>query len=135
VAAPNSDYYIESFCKQVLRRDYFIRSARITDHTGHTVAVAHREGLFPLMTPEESSRAAVQAAIRAATRDKFKSKIGGVQYSISRYVNLVRATVPISDGTKNRFLLLITFDIDAEADSIVQKKILPYIEDNRRYFL
>ena len=87
------------------------------------------------MTPEESSRAAVQAAIRAATRDKFKSKIGGVQYSISRYVNLVRATVPIKDGTKNGFLLLlITFDID-EADSIIQKKILPYIEDNRRYFL
>jgi hypothetical protein len=128
-AADDSDYYIESFCKQVLRRDYFIRSARITDH------VVHREGLFPLMTHEESSRAAVQAAIRAATRDKFKSKIGGIQYSISRYVNLVRATVPINDGTKNRFLLLITFDIDAEADSIIQKKILPYVEDNRRYFL
>jgi hypothetical protein len=87
------------------------------------------------MTPEESSRAAVQAAIRAATRDKFKSKIGVIQYSISRYVNLVRATVPINDGTKNRFLLLITFDIDAEVDSILRKKILPYIEDNKRYFL
>jgi hypothetical protein len=70
----------------------------------------------------------------AAIRHKFKSKIGGIQYSI-RYVNLVRATVPINDGTKNRFLLLITFDIDAEADSIIQKKILPYVEDNRRYFL
>src|SRR5918911_5519859 len=134
-AADDSDYYIESFCKQVLHRDYFIRSARITDHVGHTIAVVHREGLSPLMTHEESSRAAVQAAIRAATRDKFKSKIGGIQYSISRYVNLVRATVPINDGTKNRFLLLITFDIDAEADSIIQKKILPYVEDNRRYFL
>ena len=135
MAAADSDYYIESFCKQVLSRDYFIRSARITDHVGHTIAVAHREGLFPLMTPEESSRAAVQAAIRAATRDKFKSKIGGILYSISRYVNLVRATVPINGGTKNRFLLLITFDIDAEVDSILQKKILPYIEDNKHYFL
>ena len=135
MATSSSDYYIESFCKQVLSRDYFIRSSRITDCVGHTIAVAHREGLFPLMTPEESSRAAVQAAIRAATRDKFKSKIGGIQYSISRYVNLVRATVPINDGTKNRFLLLITFDIDAEVDSILRKKILPYIEDNKRYFL
>jgi hypothetical protein len=131
-----ADYYIESFCKHgILSRDYFIRSARITDHLGHTIAVAHREGLFPLMTPEESLRAAVQAAIRAATRDKFKSKIGGILYSISRYVNLVRATVPINDGTKNRFSLLITFDIDAEVDSILQKKVLPYIEDNKHYFL
>ena len=135
MAVSVSDYYIESFCKHVLSRDYFIRSARITDHLGHTIAVAHREGLFPLMTPEESLRAAVQAAIRAATRDKFKSKIGGILYSISRYVNLVRATVPINDGTKNRFLLLITFDIDAEVDSILQKKVLPYIEDNKHYFL
>jgi hypothetical protein len=54
-AAADSDYYIESFCKQVLSRDYFIRSARITDHVGHTIVVAHRERLFPLMTPEESS--------------------------------------------------------------------------------
>lgn len=119
----------------MLNRDYFIRSARITDHLGHTIAVAYREGLVPMMTPEESSRAAVQAAIRAATRDKFKSKIGGIQYSISSYVNLVRATVPITVGPKNRFLLLLTFDIDAEADSIIRKKILPYIEYNRSYFL
>jgi hypothetical protein len=133
--ADDDDYYLDRFCKQVLNRDYFIRSARITDQVGHTIAVAYRQGLVPLMTPEESSRAAVQAAIRAATRDKFKSKIGVIQYSISRYVNLVRATVPIKDGTKNRFLLLLTFDIDAEADSIIRKKVLPYIEYNKRYFL
>ena len=61
--------------------------------------------------------------------------VAEILYSINRYVNLVRATVPINDGTKNRFLLLITFDIDAEVDSILQKKVLPYIEDNKHYFL
>jgi hypothetical protein len=29
---------------------------------------------------------------------------------------------------------LLTFDIDAEADSIILKKILPYVEDNKEYF-
>jgi hypothetical protein len=132
----NDNDYLEGFCKQVLNRDYFIRSVRLTDHVGHTIAVAFRQGLVPLISNEESSRAAVQAAIRAATRDKFKSKIGEIQFSISRYARLVRATVPIKNGRMNsRFLLLITFEVDAEADSIILKKILPYIEENKDYFL
>ena len=80
------------------------------------------------MTSEESSRAAAQAAIRATTRNTFKSKIGEIQYSTSGYTNLVNATVSIKDVIKKiRFLLLLTFDIDAEADSIILKKILPYM--------
>jgi hypothetical protein len=131
-----SDVFFESFCRQVLSRGYFIRSARIADHLGHIMAVAYRHGLIPLLTSEESSRAAAQAAIRAATWDRFKSKIGEIQYSISRYTDLVRAPVPIKDGRKkSMFLLLLTFDIDAEADSIILKKILPYLEDNKDYFL
>jgi hypothetical protein len=127
--------YLQGFCKQILNRDYFIRSARIVDNVGHLIAAAYRQGLVPLLTSEESSRAAAQAAIRIATRNTFKPKIGEIQYSISRYTNLVRATAPIKDGTnKIKFLLLLTFDIDAEADSILLKKILPFIESNRDYF-
>ena len=66
MAAADSDYYIEGFCKQILSRDH-LRSARITDHLGHTIAVTHR---VELMTSEESSRAVVQRVIRAAIRDK-----------------------------------------------------------------
>jgi hypothetical protein len=131
----DDDDYLQSFCKQLLTRDYFIRSAKLVDNVGHLIAAAYRQGLVPLMTSEESSRAAAQAAIRAATRNTFKSKIGDIQYSTSRYTNLVKATVPIKDGTnKVRYLLLLTFDIDAEADSIILKKIIPYIEDNKEYF-
>jgi hypothetical protein len=136
VVAIDDDDYLQSFCKQLLNRDYFIRSAKIVDNVGHIIAAVYRQGLIPLMTSEESLRAAAQAAIRAATRNTFKSKIGEIQYSISRYTNLVRATIPIKDGTnKIRFLLLLTFDIDAEADSIILKKILPYVEDSKEYFL
>ena len=51
-----ADDYFESFCRQVLSKDYFIRSARIADHLGHPMAVAYRHGLIPLLTSEESSR-------------------------------------------------------------------------------
>ena len=130
-----TDEYFESFCKELLNRHYFIRSAAIADHLGYLMATACRHGLVPLLTNDESSRAAAQAAIRAATRNKFKSKIGELQFSLSRYENLVRATVPIKNGEKIKFLLLLTFDNEAEADSIVQKRILPCLAENKDYFL
>jgi hypothetical protein len=130
-----TDEYFQNFCREILRRHYFIRSAAIADHVGHLMASARRHGLTPLMTQEESSRAAAQAAIRAATRNKFKSKIGELQFSLSRYEKLVRATVPIKNGEKPKFLLLLTFDSEAEADSIIQKRIIPYLAETKDYFL
>ena len=75
--------YLQGFCEQILKIDYFIRSAIIVDHLGHIIASASRPGLIQLMSHEESARAAVQAVIRSATRDKFKSKIGNLLFSIS----------------------------------------------------
>ena len=130
-----TDEYFQNFCREIFDRHYFIRSASIADHLGHLIATACRQGLVPLLTSEESSRAAAQAAIRAATRNKFKSKIGELQFSLSRYDKLVRATVLIKSGQNSRFLLLLTFDIEAEADSIILNRILPCIAENNDYFL
>jgi hypothetical protein len=130
-----TDEYFQNFCRETLKRHYFIRSAAIVDHVGHLMAAACRDRLTPLMTQEESSRAAAQAAIRAATRNKFKSKIGELQFSLSRYEKLVRATVPIKNDEKIKFLLLLTFDSEAEADSIIQKRIMPYLAETKDYFL
>ena len=130
-----SDQYFQNFCGEILNRHYFIRSAAIADHLGHLMATAYRQELVPLLTNEESSRAAAQAAIRAATRNKFNSKIGQLQFSLSRYEKLVRATVPIKNGEKTKFLLLLTFDSEAEADSIILKRILPCVAENKDYFL
>lgn len=129
------DDFFESFCKGVLQKDHFIRFAAISNHLGHLVAAAYRQDLNPLMTPEETARYSVQAAIRAATREAFESRIGELQFSISRYAKLVRATVPIKSSGKGKFLLLLSFDVDAEADSIINKKVFPYIVQHKDYFL
>lgn len=128
---------MERFCTQILEKDYFIRSAAIADNLGNTIASISRRGLIDLMSPQEDARAAVQAVIRSATHDKFKSKIGDLLFSISRYSREIRATVPLQSNSdvKKKLLLLLTFDVDAEADFIILKKILPYIFDNREYFL
>jgi len=131
----SKDDFLESFCNGVIKKDHFIRFAGVSTHFGHLVATAYREGLTPLMTHEETSRYAVQAAIRAATRETFETKIGELLFSISRYGRLVRATIPIKSSGKNKFLLLLSFDIDAEADSIINKKILPYVIQNKDYFM
>jgi len=99
------------------------------------MATACRQGLGKLLTIDESSRAAAQAAIRAVTRNKFNSKIGQLQFSLSRYEKLVRATVPIKNGDKTRFMLLLTFDTEAEADSIILKRILPCLAESKDYFI
>jgi hypothetical protein len=130
-----SDDFFENFCKEVLEKDHFIRFAAISNHLGHIVATAYRDSLVPLMTPEETARYAVQAAIRAATRETFETKIGELKFSISRYGKLVRATIPVKSSGKNKLLLLLSFDVDAEADSIINKKILPYVTENKDYFL
>jgi hypothetical protein len=130
-----TDEYFQNFCREIINRHYFIRSAAIADNVGHYMANAYRRRLIPLMTQEDSLRAAAQAAIRAATRNKFKSKIGDLQFSLSRYEKLVRATIPIKNGEKIKFLLLLTFDIEAEADSIILKRILPYVAENKDYFI
>lgn len=131
----NKDDFLESFCKELLSKDNFIRFAGVSNHFGHLIATAYREGLVPLMTHEETSRYAVQAAIRAATRETFETKIGGLQFSISRYSRLVRGTIPIKSSGKNKFLLLLSFDVDAEADSIINRKILPFVFANQDYFM
>ncbi|HEX2614974.1 MAG TPA: hypothetical protein VHL10_05730 [Nitrososphaera sp.] len=135
IVASDKDDFLESFCKGALGKDHFIRFAGVSNHLGHLIATAYRRDLVPLMTPEETSRYAVQAAIRAATRETFESKIGELQFSISRYNKLVRATIPIKSSGKNRFLLLLSFDVDAEADSIINKKIFPYVMENKDYFM
>ena len=132
---PPTDDYFQNLCTQIVGKHYFIRSAAIADNIGHLMAASYRKNLVAMLTFEDSSRAAAQAAIRAATRNKFKSKIGELHFSISRYEKLVRATIPIRNGEKIRFLLLLTFDIEAEADSIILRRILPLLFENKEYFI
>lgn len=131
----NTDAFFDSFCREVLQTDHFIRFAGLCDHVGHMLATVYRPRLVPLMTEEETKRYAVQAAIRMATRNSFDAQIGELKFSIARYSKLVRATIPIRSSGNNRFLLLLTFDVDAEADSIVNKKVLPFVKDRMDYFM
>ena len=129
--------YFEGFCREIVACNQSIRFAGIANHLGSLIATEYREGLIPLMTKEETSQYSIQAVLRAATREDFESKIGRLEYSIGKYEKLIRATVPIifSGSEGKRFYLLLSFDTDSDAKSIIDNKVLPYLAKNKEDFI
>lgn len=84
-----------------------------------------------LLTTEETAHYVLQSVLRSATRDDFESKLGTQEYSIGKYRNVIRATVPIvyiDEDTmtgKVKFYLLLSFDIDYGEQQAIETKILP----------
>ena len=90
------------------------------------------------MNMQETSHYALQAVLRAATREDFESKIGRLAYSIGKYEKLIRATIPIElssskedDGSKSYYLLL-SFDLNSNVMGVIENKIMPFIEKNKQ---
>jgi hypothetical protein len=125
---------LENICREILRTDTSIRYSGIANHLGSLVATAQRDSLVPLMTKDETSKYALQAVLRAAIREDFESKIGTLEYSIGKYKKLIRATVPIafSDNNENKRYLLLSLDVNADATSILENKVLPLIAANEK---
>src|ERR671932_48326 len=93
--ASSTEEELNSLCKEILQLDNSIRFAGIANNLGSLVATAYRNGLTPMMNKQETSHYAIQAVLRAATREDFESKIGRLVYSLGKYEKLIRATIPI----------------------------------------
>src|ERR671926_146998 len=85
------------FCKKVIDLDNSIRFAGITDEDGKLKSIAEREGLKPLLSPEERAQYAITAATRQFTRLRWEYMLGKIQYASSSFEKLRRATIPITD--------------------------------------
>ena len=129
--------YLERFCREILANNQSIRFAGIANHLGSLIATVYRRDLVPLMTKEETLQYSIQAVLRAATREDFESKIGRLEYSIGKYEKLIRATVPIIFGNREtkRYYLLLSFDSDSDATSIIDKNVLLHIAKTKDHFI
>jgi hypothetical protein len=146
---------LNSFCDMVLQIAGKIRFAGIANHLGTLIASSYRHNLIPLLTREETSHYVLQSVLRSATREDFESKLGRQEYSIGKYRNVIRATVPIiyieddltSDNqkvdisdddeikrNKVKFYLLLSFDVDYGAQQAIETKIIPFIDENIKIF-
>jgi hypothetical protein len=132
---------LNGLCKEILQLDYSIRFIGIANNLGSLVATAYRNGLIPLMNKQETSYYAIQAVLRAATREDFESKIGRLEYSIGKYERLIRATIPIrlssskEDNESKFYYLLLSFDLDFNVINVIENKIIPFVQKNKEQML
>ena len=129
-------------CKQIQQLDNSIRFVGIANGLGSLIATAYRNGLTPLMNEQETSHYAIQAVLRATTREDFEPKIGRLEYSIGRYDKIVRATIPIrlfgmAEDESKYYYLLISFDLKKSAIiiNVIEDKVMPFIEKNKDNFV
>jgi len=114
------------FCEKVISLDKSIRFVGLANKSGVLIASTYRNGLTPLMTREETLQYAIQAVTRAMLREDFTAKLGRIEYSITKYLRLIRALIPFEYGNDNLFVLL-SFDTGSNPVQVIEDKIIPYI--------
>jgi hypothetical protein len=129
--------FFQEFCDKVITLDKSIRFAAIADEDGKLMATAERKGLKGLLTPEERAQYAITAATRQFTRLRWEYLLGRINYAMSHYTKLIRATIPIADeNSRLSYVLLLSFDVDAEnVHDTIMKKIIPLVHKNTSRFL
>ena len=131
--------FFQEFCDNVIALDKSIRFAAIADEDGHLVATSERKGLMPLLSPEERAQYAITAATRQYTRLRWEYLLGKINYAMSHYAKLIRATIPIADeNSRLSYVLLLSFDVDVNGRNvhdIIMEKIIPLVRKNTGKFL
>jgi hypothetical protein len=117
----------QGLCDRIVQLDKSIRFAGLANDEGVLLGVAEREGLKPLLTPEERAQYAITAATRQYTRLRWQYHLGKIHYASSHYSRLTRATIPITDSNNTlNYVLLLSFDAKTEnIHEIITGRIIP----------
>jgi hypothetical protein len=116
----------EEFCQLILGADESIRFVGIASLTGAILAMKYRANLTPLLTQEETASSIKYSVWRMESRRELEEKIGRTLYVVATYEKLKRATIPV--GQDGQSVLIISFDIGSDAESIIRNKILKTIK-------
>jgi hypothetical protein len=116
----------DDLCEALLNADSTIRFVGIANKMGRLVGAKFRKGLRPLLTSEELKSHAMKATLRMRTREDYESRLGKVIYTFALYGKVKRASILLNDDHFS--LLLVAFDVTANHESIILKKLLPKIK-------
>ena len=126
----NANEHLSSICDQVLHSDTSIRFVGIPNKMGKLVVSRYRDGLVPIITEQEIEILAIESVLRMNTRKDFESKFGRPIYSFTLYEKVKRATITLQDNNSEEYpILMVSFDREADHDSIIMNKILPIIKE------
>ncbi len=117
---------VHNLCKQIIELDSTIRFAGIPNKFGKQIVVEYRKGLTPLLTDTESELYAVESVMRMNTRKDYESKLGKPIYSFTLYEKLKRTTISLDNNDYP--ILMVSFDIEADHESIILNKIIPFVK-------
>ena len=120
-------------CQDIIKLDSSIRSAGITNEDGIILHTSHRKGIKPFLSSEERAQYAITAATRQFTRLRWEVLLGKIQYAISHYSKLIRATIPITDDNRKlSYVILLSLDAGTENfHEIIIEKIIPVIKSKK----
>ena len=116
----------EEFCQLVLSVDESIRFVGIASLNGAILALKYRANLTPLLTQEETTSSIKYSVWRMESRRILEEKLGKTLYVVATYEKLKRATIPV--GQDGQSILIISFDIESDVESIIRNKILKIIK-------
>src|SRR5919108_2701550 len=114
-------------CTRILESDKSIRFVGIPNKMGKQIISCYRPGVVSLLTPSETEMLAIESDLRMNTRKDFESKLGKPLYSFTLYQKVKRVTITLEN--KEYPILMASFDIDTNHDSIIVNKILPMINE------
>ena len=117
---------VDNLCKKIIELDSAIRFVGIPNKFGKQIVVGYRKDLVPLLTESESELYAVESVMRMNTRKDFESKLGKPIYSFTLYEKIKRTTISLDN--KDYPILMVSFDTEADHESIVLNKIIPFVK-------
>jgi hypothetical protein len=117
----------EKICGEIVGLDGSIRFAGIANNMGKLLAAKFRPGLQALLTKEEIEDNIIKAVLRMKTREDYEQKLGKTIYTFALYDKVKRASIALYE--ENYSLLMVSFDVAADHESIILHKILPRLKD------
>ena len=120
-------YEEEKICGEIVELDGCIRFAGIANNMGKLLAAKFRPGLQALLTHEEIEDNIIKAVLRMKTREDYEQKLGKIIYTFALYDKVKRASIALYE--ENYSLLMVSFDVAADHESIILHKILPRLKD------
>jgi hypothetical protein len=121
------DLDLHSLCNRILESDSSIRFVGVPNKMGKQIVSSYRAGLVPLLTPWDIENLAMKSVLRMNTRKDFESKLGKPIYSFTKYQKIKRVTITLEN--EEYPILMASFDIEADHESIIVNKILPMIKE------
>src|SRR5215210_4813959 len=95
---------------------------------GKLLAAKFKPGVKALLSKEETEDNIIKAVLRMKTREDYEQKLGKTIYTFALYDKVKRASIALYQ--EDYSLLMVSFDVSADHESIILRKILPKIKQH-----